>query len=212
MTREEAIEILKKRIKSPFVRANKETLEALAIGLTALEGAEGNTKFVTDSWSVVGVEYRLFPGGVECEITYEDMAGFNVVKSFETAASGEVEKYDRQELATKALNNAIDKMKVESEHCQKEYDRRFKSGRAGYSKQLELLKEEYPEYVKFIPHLSERERLIIRQRSCGKTLKSVGETLNLIPERIRQIETKACWKLRKLVGQFRWGRIEQKGV
>lgn len=40
------------------------------------------------------------------------------------------------------------------------------------------------------------EELVIRERMGGHTLKSIGESLDRCVERIRQIEAKACRKLR----------------
>ena len=66
--------------------------------------------FVTDMWGVVEVCYRLFPGGVECEITYIDEAGFSTAKAFVPAGKEEIEKYNRHKLSMQALKKATQLM------------------------------------------------------------------------------------------------------
>ena len=67
-----------------------------------------NFKFVTDNWEVVGVAYRLFPGGVECEVSFIDEAGIDKAASFVPAPDGQYESYDRHKLAAEALRKAVD--------------------------------------------------------------------------------------------------------
>lgn len=81
-------------------------------------------KFVTDMWSVVGVHYRLFPGGVECEITYMDETGYSTAKGWVPAPEGQVESYDRHKLAGDALEKAIAIMNDQLSALNDEIERR----------------------------------------------------------------------------------------
>jgi RNA polymerase sigma factor (sigma-70 family) len=45
--------------------------------------------------------------------------------------------------------------------------------------------------------LTPKERTVVEARSSGQSLRSVGDELDLSPERVRQIETKAVARLRK---------------
>jgi len=60
----------------------------------------------TDS-GIVGIEYRLYPGGVSCEVTYSTEAGFEESTAFIQASFNEIEIYDRYDLAVKALKEAL---------------------------------------------------------------------------------------------------------
>lgn len=66
---------------------------------------------VTDDWAVVGVYYRLYPGVVECEITYMDETGFKAAKAFCQASKHQIESYSREFLSQSALNMATEIMK-----------------------------------------------------------------------------------------------------
>lgn len=66
--------------------------------------------------------------------------------------------------------------------------------------QLQEYESEKMELVLMASRLTEKERLIIRERFvCERTLEEVGQKLNLTRERIRQIESKALRKMRAMV-------------
>lgn len=91
-------------------------------------------KFVTDMWSVVGVHYRLFPGGAECEITYQDETGFETATAFVSAPEGEIEHYDRHKLAGDALEQAVEVMNSQLSTLQEEIERRDKEFQERYER------------------------------------------------------------------------------
>lgn len=74
---------------------------------------------VTNNWSIVGVCYRLYPGGVECEITYQDETGFETAKAFCQAAKDQIESYNRELLSHSALTMAIEIMLEQLHELQK---------------------------------------------------------------------------------------------
>lgn len=83
-------------------------------------------KFVTDMWSVCGVSYRLYPGGVECEITYMDETGYSTATGWVPAPEGQIESYDRHELAGNALERAVDIMNGQLSALNDEIERRHR--------------------------------------------------------------------------------------
>ena len=72
-------------------------------------------------------------------------------------------------------------------------------------------KRHYPEMEDFIHTLDERERIIIRARLSGEKLKHIGLTLQnyntgdmgITGSRVREIECRACYKLRRRIGNHR---------
>lgn len=60
---------------------------------------------IPDNNAVVGVAYRFYPGGVECEITEQTEVGFE--ESTGWAKAKIPEKYDRYDLVTIALRDAL---------------------------------------------------------------------------------------------------------
>lgn len=79
---------------------------------------------VTDDWGVAGIHYRLYPGGVECEITYQDETGFGTAKAFCTASKHQIESYNRELLSQSALNMAIEIMKEQLASLQEAIEKR----------------------------------------------------------------------------------------
>lgn len=79
-------------------------------------------------------------------------------------------------------------------------------GKKGTSYWLDALKAECPDFQKYMTRLSTREQMVINQRLQGKTLEEIGKVLprservgggtGVIRERVRQIEAKACRRLR----------------
>jgi len=67
-------------------------------------------KYVPDI--IVGITFRYFPGGCECELTYITEAGFDTVKSWVKNESGEKES---KKLTALALFWAINQL-VEAAH------------------------------------------------------------------------------------------------
>ena len=59
--------------------------------------------------------------------------------------------------------------------------------------------ERYPEVEEALKSLSDRERKIVTCRQRGQTLRSIGESMNLTRERVRQIEQRSYVKLRELL-------------
>lgn len=82
--------------------------------------------FVTNAWGVVGVHYRLFPGGVECVLTYMDETGFSEAKGWISAPESQIESYDRQRLSMQALTKATvvmnDQLSALNDEIEKHYE------------------------------------------------------------------------------------------
>ena len=78
---------------------------------------------VTNDWGVVGAYYRLYPGGVECELTYITEPGFETAKAFVKVPESQIEKYDRQKIAEEALSLATKQMKKDLKNLEKAIDK-----------------------------------------------------------------------------------------
>jgi len=68
-------------------------------------------KYAVPKLAIVGVNFRLFPGGVECEITYQSEAGFEMGKVW---VADEAELHSPKILAL-ALYQAIQKARRTNE-------------------------------------------------------------------------------------------------
>ena len=75
-------------------------------------GAEAQAKltskqYIPDDWGIVGINFWLYPGGVECVVTQNTMAGLDESKSFVKAGMDNVESYNRQLFAAEAFSQAL---------------------------------------------------------------------------------------------------------
>ena len=57
------------------------------------------------------------------------------------------------------------------------------------------LKMDYPDFQRHIHRLKEKDNLVMTKRVNGQTLASIATILQVTPERVRQIEARACRRL-----------------
>ena len=61
---------------------------------------------------------------------------------------------------------------------------------------INQLKTDYPDFQQHIHRLKEKDNLVMTERVKGQTLASIASILQVTPERVRQIEARACRRLR----------------
>lgn len=58
------------------------------------------------------------------------------------------------------------------------------------------LKIDYPDFQQHTHQLKGKDNLVMTERMKGQTLASIATILHVTPERVRQIEARACRRLR----------------